>query len=57
LDQTIADRTSPLYRNRRVDELHKENPIGVLVEYSTTGEIYPCPKDARIEEYISGQLG
>ncbi|HJZ49110.1 MAG TPA: phosphate ABC transporter ATP-binding protein PstB [Roseiflexaceae bacterium] len=34
-----------------------KNPIGALVEYGTTNEIFTRPRDARTEEYISGRLG
>jgi phosphate transport system ATP-binding protein len=36
---------------------NEEDPIGVLVEYGSTGEIFTHPKDARTEEYISGRVG
>ncbi|MEP7189690.1 MAG: phosphate ABC transporter ATP-binding protein PstB [Roseiflexaceae bacterium] len=36
---------------------HEEDPIGVLVEYGPTGDIFTRPKDARTEEYISGRVG
>jgi len=48
----IADKTAVFTVDR-----HEQDPIGVLVEYGPTGEIFTRPKDARTEEDISGRVG
>ena len=33
------------------------NKVGTLVEYSTTFDMFTCPKDKRTEDYITGRFG
>ena len=48
----IAGKTAVFTMDRE-----EQDPIGLLVEFGATGEIFTHPKDKRTEDYISGRLG